>query len=135
MPLSDIKKRAARVCSRILQGALDMLAYDGPDQELSGVIRVPHAELHYSPSRLHLNPVGPLASLRARGLFHYHADQGQEIQALSRDGWLETYTYYRRAEDQAAFVCWYQQVRINRRTGEVSYRENDAWYEWGLQAV
>ncbi len=134
MPLSDIKKRAALVCSRVLQGALELLAQDGPEQELSGVIRARHAELHFSPSRIHLNPFGPLGSQRARGLFHYHADQGREIQALSRDGHLETYTFYRRSEEQASFVCWYQQVRINRQTGEVSYRENDAWYEWALKA-
>lgn len=134
MPVSDIKKRAANVCSKVLRGALELLKQDGPEQEISGVIRAPHGELHFSPSRIHLNPIGSLASLRARGVFHYHADQGREIQALSRDGNLETYTYYRRAEQEASFVCWYQQVRINRRTGEVSYRENDAWYEWALKA-
>lgn len=134
MPLTDIKKRAACVCSKVLRGALELLELDGPTQELSGVVRAEHGELHFSPSRLQLNAIGSLGSLRARGIFHYHADQGREIQALSRDGSLETYTYYRRAEQQASFVCWYQQVRINRKTGEVSYRENDAWYEWALKA-
>lgn len=129
MPVSDIKRRAALVCSRVLHGALELLALDGPSQEVSGHIRADHGELHFSPSRIHLNPTGSLASLRARGLYHYHADKGDAIQALSRDGMLETYTYYRRTD----YVCWYQQVRINRRTGEVSYRENDAWYEWVLK--
>lgn len=130
MALTDIKKRAARVCRRVLGGVAELLSLDGPEQDVSGVIKAPHAELHYSPTRLELQTEGTLARLKVRGLYHYHCDQGREIQALTRDGWLETYTYYRRPEASGSFVCWYQQVRINRRTGEVSYRENEASYEW-----
>lgn len=124
------RRRASSVCQRVLEGAGAVLCLDSDRQDRSGVVSLSHAELHFHPGRTKIVVDRRLDRMRADGIIHYHADIGSEIHGLARDGAMETYTLYRRTEGDHAVVCWYQQVRVNRVTGQVAYRENEAWYVW-----